>query len=101
MCIRDSSSVPSRHRYLLLSSLLDLLFLGLGFLFCTWIFPGTKHILIPKLWLPFVGLTVLWLIVSLISGKFIDPHLKTLLQLFSGLLTSGLTMFVITLVWVI
>lgn len=93
--------MPNRHRYLLVSILLDVLFLGLGFLLFTWIFPGTKHVLIPKLWLPFVGLTVLWLIVSLISRKFIDPHLKTLLQLFSGLLTSGLTMFVITLVWVI
>lgn len=92
--------MTSRTKYLLTSTVLDFVFLSAGFLLFTWVFPGTLTRLIPELWQPFLAWTALWLIISLISGKYIDPHRKSLQEMFVSLLVSGLTMLIVTLVLV-
>jgi lipopolysaccharide/colanic/teichoic acid biosynthesis glycosyltransferase len=85
-------------KHLLLNSLLDLISLIIGFLFMAWIKPGAIEHVIAELWLVFVIFSVIWIVISLISGKYLDTHKKSMLQLYNGVLIADFTLLILTII---
>jgi len=57
-----------RKRSLIL--VIDLVLVFLSFLFFAWIKPGTKVVILPNYWLPFLYFLLIWLAISIFLGKF-------------------------------
>lgn len=83
-------------KYLLYYSLIDLVFLVIGFLSMAWLRPGAIEPVVNKLWIMFLFFAGIWLVISLISGKYLDPHKKSLVQLYSGVVIADIILLLFT-----
>jgi hypothetical protein len=83
-------------KYLILNSIIDFIFLAIGFLFMAKLKPGAIEHVIAELWVVFLIFSGIWLVTSLISGKYLDPHKKSLVQLYSGIIIADVTLLFFT-----
>lgn len=84
-----------------LNTFFELIFLVIGFMLFIWIHPQPFSILFPILWMPFTFLAVAWLLVSVISGKYLDSHEKNLFQLLGRILGTGFILLIFTGVYIL
>lgn len=73
----------------LLFVIFDIIFLVASFLFIAWLKPGTKTLIIPQYYKPFVFFLLIWVIASLTSKKYIPEKLVNLRVIFKIILQSN------------
>ncbi|HEX2920977.1 MAG TPA: sugar transferase [Bacteroidales bacterium] len=84
------------RKYRIITVLADILILALSFLVIVWYKPASLHSVLPSHTTFFLGLAVMWIIVSLVNGKMHKGKIVNYSSLFSRVMTSNIIAVSIT-----
>lgn len=76
--------------------LIDLILLFLSFLFVAWMKPGTRDIILPVYWVPFLYFTGIWLFISIFLGKYKVEDIRTSKDIVIPILINNFTILSVT-----
>jgi len=82
----------------ILGVIADLVFLPLALLIMVWLMDSVTIRSVFSIWKPFVAFAVLWILISLANGKFINIPNKTISQVIVGVLITGISMALILII---
>jgi hypothetical protein len=93
ICIKNAME---RRKFRTITLIADIVILTISFLFMVWTKPASLRLYLPSHTPFFIGLALMWIIVSLVNGKMHRGKIINFTSLFSRVLTSNIIAVSIT-----